>query len=235
VPIRMATVGTATSGVLATPVIQSGDAKETERSRPSSLANTAASGGNGNQDFDQRFVVTLDRPLLDSEGQKVIGAGANLIFSVVGVENNGLVQASAIWVVEGGKEYSLPPNALSIRGADGKPLLAKGWFDRGGEIASMDTSTAFLGAIAKVGEILNLPEQETSQSISNGISSSTTTSTTRKPNILGAVMEGGAKPLMEQIVQRNQQAIQQMEQMQNLWYLPAGESVQVFVNQSFKL
>jgi hypothetical protein len=153
---------------------------------------------------------------------------------VVGVENNGLVQASTASVVEGGKEYSLPANALSIRGADGKPLLAKGWFDHGGEIASMDASTAFLGVIAKVGEVLNLPQQETSQSINNGTTSITTTSTTRKPNILGAVMEGGAKPLIDQIMQRNQRAIQQMEQVKNLWYMKAGESVQIFVNQSFK-
>jgi hypothetical protein len=89
--------------------------------------------------------------------------------------------------------------------------------------------------LAKVGEILNLPKQETSQSINNGISSITTTSTTRKPNILGALMEGGAKPLLEQIMQRNQRAIEQMNQTKNLWYMNAGESVQVFINQSFKL
>lgn len=234
VPIRLATVGTATSGVLTTPVIWSGDAKETGQNRLSST-NKAPSEGNGNQDFDQRFVVTLDQPLLDSKGQEVIGAGAHLIFSVVGVENNGLVQASAISLVEGDKEYSLPPNAFSIRGADGKPLLAKGYFDHGGKIASMDASTAALGMFAKVGEILNSPKQETNQSVSDGTTSTTTSSTTRSPNILGAVMEGGAKPLLEQIMQRNQRAIEQMDQTKNLWYMNAGKPVQVFINQSFKL
>jgi hypothetical protein len=77
VPIRIATVGTATSGVLATPVIWSGDAKETGRASSSSLANKVSSS---NSDFDQRFVVTLDQPLLDSQGKEVIAAGANLIF-----------------------------------------------------------------------------------------------------------------------------------------------------------
>jgi hypothetical protein len=213
VPIGMVTVGTRAEAVLTTPAIWS---------------------GTGETNQQQHFVVTLSEPLWDGSGREVMPAGTRLIFAVSGVADSGLMAVLATSVVEGERDYPLPEGALTLRGKGGEPLLARGWFDRGGEIASMDISTAVLGALAKVGQTLNLPERETSQSISNGTSSSTVSSTRRNPNIFGAVLEGGATPLLEQIVERNQRAIQEMEGTDDLWYVPAGESVQVFVNQSFQ-
>jgi hypothetical protein len=211
-PIRRATVGTMASGELMTPVIWSGE---------------------GNT--EGRFVVTLNQPLLDRLGVEVLPAGTQVVFEIANVAENGLVQANALSVVKGDWDYALPDGALVVRGSGGEPLVAQDWFDHGDEIASMDVSTALLGALTQVGEVINRPESQTSTSITNGISSTTTTSQTSEPNIWAAVLEGGATPILEQIMERNQSAIARLDEMETLWYVEAGAGVQVFVNQSFTL
>jgi hypothetical protein len=211
-PYILAQVGDSTTGVLVSPIIWSGKGVE-----------------------DWRFVVALDKPLLSADGNQVFPAGTNLVFAVTDVADNGLVQAQVVSAILGETEYPLPEGSLTLMSQDGGPMLARGYFDNGGTIASMDISTALLGALGKVGEILNEPTSEVSSTVSNGTTSTSTSSTTRNPNLFGALLEGGAKPVLEQIMQRNQQAIQQMEKTDNVWYVEAGSKVQIFVNQSFQL
>jgi hypothetical protein len=211
-PYLLARVGDKTTGVLVSPIIWSGKGTE-----------------------DWRFVVALDQPLLSQSGSEVLPAGTNLVFSMTGVQDNGLVQARVVSAIVGQMEYPLPEGSLALMSEEEGPLIARGYFDNGDTIASMDISTALLGALGKVGEILNEPTSEVSSTVSNGTTSTSTSSTTRNPNLFGALLEGGAKPVLEQIMQRNQQAIQQMEKTDNVWYLQAGSKVQIFVNQSFQL
>ncbi|MCA1994145.1 MAG: hypothetical protein LDL41_19175, partial [Coleofasciculus sp. S288] len=211
-PYVSAQVGDSTTGVLVSPIIWSGEGSE-----------------------DRRFVIALDKPLRSADGDLVFPAGTNLVFAITDVADNGLVQAQVVFAIVGETEYSLPEGSLTLMSEDGEPLLASGYFDNGGTIASMDISTALLGALGKVGEILNEPTNEVSSIVFNGTTSTSTSSTTRNPNLLGALLEGGAKPVLDQIMQRNQQAIQQMEKTDNVWYVSAGSKVQIFVNQSFQL
>ncbi|MEO1561008.1 MAG: conjugal transfer protein TrbI, partial [Cyanobacteria bacterium J06632_19] len=55
-----------------------------------------------------------------------------------------------------------------------------------------------------------------------------------RENIFGAVLEGGFEPLTQQILKRNQQALQELQKRGDVWYVKAGTEVQVFVNQSFQ-
>jgi hypothetical protein len=48
-------------------------------------------------------------------------------------------------------------------------------------------------------------------------------------------MEGGTSSVVPQIAQRNQQAIAQMMQRTNIWFLPAGTEVEVYINQLLQL
>ncbi len=65
--------------------------------------------------------------------------------------------------------------------------------------------------------------------------STSTTTRSSSPNLLGAVLEGGFSPLTKQILQRNDRDIEKMLQRQDVWYVRAGTNVQVFVNQSFEI
>jgi hypothetical protein len=105
----------------------------------------------------------------------------------------------------------------------------------GKEIAGMDFGIAALGAVSKVGEILNRPKQQSSSSSTGSETSTTTTSVSGSPNLLGALMEGGATPVLESIQKRNQTAIETLSKQKNAWFLPAGESAQIVVSKLFEL
>jgi hypothetical protein len=161
-------------------------------------------------------------------------AGTQIVAQVVGVNESGLAELEATQVVVDGKEYMLPPGAISIRGLDGQPLIASKWGDKGKAIASADMTAFLFGSLSKVGQVLNQPDVEQSiNSTEFGLSQSTT-SRSRRPNILGAVLEGGFGPLTEQILQRNERSLTETLSRPNVWYVRAGTSVQVFVNQSFE-
>lgn len=185
---------------------------------------------------EQRFVVALKEPLLGVDGVEAIPVGQQIVFNLSGVSSNGLVTATAISTIDNqGVERSLPPGALTLQADKEKPLLAKGLFDHGKAIAGMDMGTAALGAVSKVGEILNRPKQQSSSSSTGSETSTSTTSVSGSPNLLGAVMEGGATPVLESIQKRNQTAIETLSKQKNVWFLPAGESAQIVVSQLFEL
>lgn len=185
---------------------------------------------------ESRFVVTLAESLVDVDGNEAIRAGQQIVFSVTAVDSNGLVTVTAVRLIdEQGVETSLPPGAITVQRNSENPLVAEGFFDPGGDIASMDLGIAGLGTIAKIGEILNRPKQQQQQSISGSQISTTTSSTTGDPNIIGALMEGAATPVLESIQKRNQEAIERLSEQKNVWFLPVGESVQVVVTKAFDL
>lgn len=185
---------------------------------------------------EQRFVVALKEPLLGVDGVEALPVGQQIVFNLSGVSSNGLVTATAISTIDNqGVERSLPPDALTLQADKKKPLLAKGLFDHGKAIAGMDMGIAALGAVSKVGEILNRPKQQSSSSSTGSETSTTTTSIRGNPNLLGALMEGGATPVLESIQKRNQTAIETLSEQKNAWFLPAGESAQIVVSQLFEL
>jgi hypothetical protein len=207
VPVRSLQVGTQAKAQLVTPLL---------------WAKTDSAGG-------EKFVVQLSEPMAN------LPQGTTIVFQVAAVSESGLVQLNATSLVVDGQEYVLPPGAISVRGQGGQPLIADKWGDKGPAIASGDVTAFLFGSLSKVGGVLNQPDvQQSINSSSGGFSSSTTTSN-RRPNLLGAVLEGGFSPLTDQILQRNDRAIQEIMSRPNVWYIRAGENVQVFVNQSFEL
>jgi hypothetical protein len=133
-----------------------------------------------------------------------------------------------------GQEYVLPPGSINIRGNDGQPLIAQRWGDKGPAIASGDITTFLFGAASRVGQVLTQPDTQSSTSVNGYGFSSSTTSSSGDRNILGAVLDGGFTPLTQQILKRNERGLEEMMSRPNVWYVRAGATVQVFVNQSFE-
>ncbi|NEP48174.1 MAG: hypothetical protein F6K65_04795 [Moorea sp. SIO3C2] len=185
--------------------------------------------------LDERFVVSLSEPLVDEDNQVLLKAGSKIVFRCDMVDDSGLVNSDAIALIIDDQEYQLPPGVISLRGNKGNPMVANVW-DRGsGDIARNDMIAFLFGSAAKVGEVLNQPERSQIITSSGFGSSQSSTFTSRDRNLWGAVLEGGFKPLADDIVQRNVSATRRLQNLPKLWYMGAGSSVQIFVNTPFEL
>ena len=182
------------------------------------------------------FVVRLTKPIQNRQGEQVIPAGSEIVGTVQDVNKSGYATVLGTRLVIDNREYVLPEGAVSIIGNKGKPLMASQYKSKKGKIASRDARTFLLGSLAQIGRVLNDPEENSSIiSTGTGISTSSTSVKRGERNILGAVLEGGFTPLTRQILSRNQAAIREMLDAEEVWYIRPGKNVQVVVNQSFEL
>ncbi|PSR19309.1 hypothetical protein C8255_02815 [filamentous cyanobacterium CCP3] len=203
--------GTQSSGSLVTPVI----------------LDSTAEGNN--------LLVVLSEPLIDSQGQVAIPAGGELVVQVETVSDNGLVQLSAtqaIWDDQGqARELVLPQGVIQIRGQGGIPLQAEAYDDIGPDIAAMDAGQFALGSIRRASELYTRPNTR----VETGSSTTVVTTENPAPNVLAGVLEGGTDAILDTITERNQRAIEELEQRPRIAYIEAGRPVQVFVNQSMQM
>ncbi|RCJ18158.1 hypothetical protein A6770_06160 [Nostoc minutum NIES-26] len=229
-------VGSSAKAVLATAVFG-----ETTRSR------------NNDKDSDEGknvFVVKLKQPLKAVDGSIALPANTELLTQVAAISEQGLLQLNVVKVVSQNNgnisETNLPSNAIIIRGTQGKPLMASKFPNSSRSIAGMDAGLFVLGGIGKAAELFNRSDtkiqcvpntivnsnNDNSGNTSYGSSCYQVTDTRR--NIPAGIFEGGLNSLVPQISQRNQQAIAQMMQQTNVWFMPAGKEVEIYVNQSIQ-
>ena len=188
-----------------------------------------------NKSKSENFIIELEQALNTQDGFVVLPKGSQVVAQINNVNQGGLVELQATQVLINGQEYILPPNAIAIRGNSGKPLIASRLNNKKGEIARRDAQTFAVGSLAKVGKVLNQPkEQQILTSSGFGGTNSFSSVRRNQENIFGAVLEGGFEPLTQQILKRNQQALQELRKQEDVWYVKAGTNVQVFVNQSFQ-
>ncbi|MEO0806044.1 MAG: hypothetical protein AAFY33_07040 [Cyanobacteria bacterium J06643_4] len=187
------------------------------------------------ENINNRFVIVLTEPLTDNASQIAIPSGALLTIQVDRVSENGSVQLSAtqaVWEEQSfQRELVLPRQTILIRGSGGNPLVAQSYGDIGGDIAAMDTGQFALGAIRRIGELYTRSDAR----VQSGDGTTIITESNPAPNILAGALEGGSEALLDDISERNQQAIERLQQRPNIPYLPAGTSVQVFINQSMQM
>jgi hypothetical protein len=203
--------GTQSNGSLATPVI----------------LDSTAEGNN--------LLVVLSEPLVDSQGQVAIPAGGELVVQVEAVSDNGLVQLSAtqaIWSDQGqARELVLPQGVIQIRGQGGTPLQAEAYDDIGPGIAAMDAGQFALGSIRRASELYTRPNTR----VETGSGTTVVTTENPPPDVLAGVLEGGTDAILDTLTERNQRAIEELEQRPRIAYIEAGRPVQVFVNQSMQM
>lgn len=188
-----------------------------------------------NEGVEDRFLVVLDDPLMDNAARVAIPAGSIIVVQIDRTSEDGLVQMSAtqaIWEEQGlQRELVLPRRTLLIRGNEGDPLIAESYGDSGGDIAAMDMGQFALGAIRRVGELYTRSDSR----VQTGDGTTIITESNPSPNILAGALEGGSEAILDSISERNQRAIEKLEQRPRIPYIPAGTSVQVFVNQSMQM
>lgn len=224
-------VGTSAKAVLATAIFG-----ETTRAK-----------GNDTEEEKNVFVVKLKEPLKSRDGAIAVPANTEFLAEIRSLSEQGLLQMNVVKVISQNDgnltERSLPNNAIIIRAPKGKPFIANKFPSQSSSIASMDIGLFVLGGISKAAELVNRSDTELQPLISTvtnadgsiSSSSQTTTVTKNRRDLPAGVVEGGLNSVVPQIAQRNQQAIAQMSQQTNIWFLPAGTNVELYVNQTTQL
>ncbi|MBH8562200.1 hypothetical protein I8748_08430 [Nostoc sp. CENA67] len=231
-------VGTSAKALLATAIFG-------ETTRSSRNINN-----NNDKDKDEAkntFVVQLKEPLKAIDGSVALPAKTELLTEVRSISEQGFLQLDVVKIIIKDKngnisERSLPDNAIIIRGTQGKPLIASKFPNSSSSIASMDAGLFVLGGIGKAAELFNRADTKVQCTPNTYTSSdgSTTSSTNcfqitdNRRNLTAGVVEGGLNSLVPQIAQRNQQAIAQMMQQTNVWFMKAGREVEIYVNQTMQ-
>jgi Bacterial conjugation TrbI-like protein len=209
-PIRTLLVGTSAKGSAVTPVLWGSGANSTAK-----------------------FLLQLDEPMLDGNNRQAFPAGTQFVVTAKPANTNiGLAELEVASVIIQGMEFAPPSGSITIRDDQGGLLIGEDYFKREEQIANRDIMSVFTGALGGVGRILNQPATTVSSSVNGTVASTTNVVSNREPNVLGAVLEGGFQNLSTVWSQRNQQAIQELASKPNVYQIPKGRAVRVFVNQS---
>lgn len=208
--------GAIATGRLATPVIWTQDLKAEQQL--------------------QRFVLQLSQPIYETDGSVAFPAGSQMVAKVDAVSNSGMMELSVVEAVvptsNGSQVIKIPAGTMFIAGEGGQPLIAKNHNPQRGEVARRDVEIALMGALGQVGSLLNRPSNQTT---TTSPYLSTTSISNGQTNLLGGILEGGFGKLASQVSQRQQQQIQEILQRPNFWYVPAGQSIQVFTTSSVEV
>ncbi len=178
----------------------------------------------------QETLIGLDRAFIDTNGGTLIPA-RTMIAAQILVADNGMLRIGSAKAIINGVEYPIAAGNLMIAGINNTPLLAEMKKFGDGEIGKRDLGTFFMGALQGIGKVLTTPDTQ-SQVTAAGTAISTTTA---KPNILGGVLDGGASPLVQAWVDRNQAEIKRIEGATRIWFLPAGTKLNLLTTRAFEV
>ncbi|MBH8573553.1 hypothetical protein I8752_11110 [Nostocaceae cyanobacterium CENA369] len=216
---RYLSVGTFATGVLVSPLVQTTVNSSGQTQTPTPNSN--------------RSVARLTQDLRDNYGEVAIKAGTLLAVELVSVDRGSYAIASVRAVIKDNTEYPISAGAISVTGEGGRPLFAKKFENRGGEIARNDLFGGAVSALGKVGEIINQPDTEQEWEDDYGRTRRRTSGNRR--NITGALMEGFFGQISQNMNQRNQRASQEILSRPNAWFIPQGTKVTFNVNRSLEL
>lgn len=195
---------------------------------------TRAQNNQSNEDGNV-FVLRLTDPLKSVDGAIALPANTELLAEISSISEQGLLRLNVVKVISENNgeliEKTLPNNAITVSAPQGKPLVADKYPNEGSSIAGMDLGLFVLGGISKGAELFNRTESQ----VEIQGASTIVTNTTNRRNIPAGILEGGLKSVVPQISQRNQQAIAQMMQRTNVWFIPAGKEVEIYVNRTMQL
>lgn len=219
---RYLTVGTFASGVIVTPLVQA----------------TVNSSGQGKIQIptsnNTKSIARLQEDLRDNYGQVAIRSGTMFAVELGSVDGGSYAVAYVRAIIKDNTEYPISAGAISVTGEGGRPLIARRFQDRGGEIARSDLFGGAVSALGKVGEIMNQPdsEEEISDELTGRIRKR---SSGNQRNITGALMSGFFGQVSQNLSQRNQRNTQEMTSRPNTWFIPQGTKVTFNVNRSLEL
>ena len=188
------------------------------------LESSLISESNGGQnDFVERFVVTLSTPLNNQQGVEILPIGTSMLVAVRSIHDSGKVTAVVESVVKDGQEIRLPDGAMFLRDATGNPLMASLMQSGQRERIGANTTTFVMGALSKTGQLLN--RGSTSTFISGGNFSQS--QQFNEPNYIGGLLEGGFTPLTERMNQQHENRLSRLDSRTPLWIVEQGTTVEV--------
>jgi Bacterial conjugation TrbI-like protein len=181
-----------------------------------------------------KFLLKLDEPMLDGNNREAFPAGTQFVVTAKQANSAiGIADLEIVSAIIKGMEFAPPNGSIVIRDDQGGLLIGEDFFKRDENTSNRDLLGVFAGALGNVGRILNQPSSTFASNTNGGFGgSSSNVITNRDPNVLGAVLEGGFKDLSSVWSQRNQQAIQELAGRPNIYQIPKGRGIRVFINQS---
>ncbi|HYX14998.1 MAG TPA: TrbI/VirB10 family protein, partial [Nostoc sp.] len=172
--------------------------------------------------------------LRDNYGQVAIPKGTLLAVELASVDGGSYAVASVRGIIKDNTEYPISAGAISVTGVGGRPLIARRFQDRGGEIARSDLFGGAVSALGKVGEIMNQPDSE-EEILDESTGRIRTRSSGNQRNLTGALMSGFFGQVSQNLSQRNQRATKEITSRPNSWFIPQGTKVTFNVNRSLEL
>ena len=219
---RYLTVGSFVNGVLVTSLVQATVNNSGQTQTQTSTSNNT------------RSVARLQEDLRDNYGQVAIPKGTLLAVELASVDGGSYAVASVRAIIKDNTEYPISAGAISVTGEGGKPLIARRFQDRGGEIARNDLFGGAVSALGKVGDIMNQPDSE-EEILDESTGRIRTRSSGNQRNITGALMSGFFGQVSQNLSQRNQRATKEITSRPNSWFIPQGTKVTFNVNRSLEL
>lgn len=174
-----------------------------------SLVNAAVFSSSGtNSSSNPRFVVRLDESLNNPSGKVAFSSDTTLVAVVRPLSSKGVVELEAVSIVVDGKEYDLPPGAITLLDRDGSSL--KG---------------------------LKYGEEETVSSTPEKTSNSSPKPRTSNPNSseLDPTEAASPAPAPDQPKPGNKEAIENVMRQSQFYYIPQGTALKLVVNKTIKL
>jgi hypothetical protein len=177
----------------------------------------------------QEIAISLERSIVSDRGKVLVPAGTHIV-AQIGILDSGMMSILAAKATIEDREVDIPPKALILQASNRQPLLAELKQFGQDDVARRDTIAMFGGAVQEIGK--NLTEPQTSTVASAG---GIVQNTNAQVNPFGAALKGGFAPVAQQWLDRNQQAIQQINARSKVWYLGTGTEVNLVVAQPFAL
>lgn len=204
-------VGSTTKATLVTPLLLAGD-------KPNK---------------NLRFIAQLNEPIKSNTGSIAIPAGTQMAITVNGIDGGFGMDAEVAGILKDGTEYPITPGTITVLAKGGNPLIASPYKGKGGEIAGYDVTLGSIAGLAKIGEIINRPDQSTIQTLPLG---GTVTSTSgNQRNIAGAFLEGAFGSLTSTVGARTRTATTEIINRPNVWYIPNNTQITLRINRSVQL
>jgi hypothetical protein len=220
---RYLTVGSFATGVIVTPLVQTTvNSLEQGQTQIPTSNNT-------------KSIALLQEDLRDNYGQVAIPSGTIFAVELASVDGGSIAIASVRAIIKDNTEYPISAGAISVTGVGGRPLIARRFQDRGGEIARNDLFGGAVSALGKVGEIMNQPNNE--EEIEDEFTGRRIRrrSSGNQRNLTGALIEGFFGQVSQNLSQRNQRATEEITSRPNTWFIPQGTKVTFNVNRSLEL
>ena len=183
------------------------------------------------QQSNGRFVAKLVQDIHDNRGAIAIPRGTLLAVKINTVDGASAADVEVVAIIKNETEYPIPPGTISVYGNKGKPLIAKQFKDKGGEIAKYDATVGIMGGLAKAGQIINQPkDQETIEDPLTGRIRNVRRNSRR--SIGGAIIEGAFGEMTDIVKKRAETSTREIIARPNVWYIPAKTKLTFVVNHS---